>query len=126
MKLKIDINPVPASRPRVSRFGTYYGPVYRKFKTAIAAILTSMAVSSKSFGDKRLNVNVECVVKKPKTSILDVPRGDVDNYAKGVLDAMNGVLWDDDDQIVKLTVSKRFTEQNEEGHILLEVKPSAR
>ena len=85
-----------------------------------------MAVSSKSFGDKRLNVNVECVVKKPKTSILDVPRGDVDNYAKGVLDAMNGVLWDDDDQIVKLTVSKRFTEQNEEGHILLEVKPSAR
>jgi Holliday junction resolvase RusA-like endonuclease len=126
MKLKIDINPVPASRPRVSRFGTYYGPVYRKFKTAIAAILTSMAVSSKSFGDKRLNVNVECVVKKPKTSILDVPRGDVDNYAKGVLDAMNGVLWDDDDQIVKLTVSKRFAEQNEEGHILLEVKPSAR
>jgi Holliday junction resolvase RusA-like endonuclease len=126
MKLKIEINPVPASRPRVSRFGTYYGPVYRKFKTAIAAILTSMAVSSKSFGDKRLNVNVECVVKKPKTSILDVPRGDVDNYAKGVLDAMNGVLWDDDDQIVKLTVSKRFTEQNEEGHILLEVKPSAR
>ena len=57
MKLKIDINPVPASRPRVSRFGTYYGPVYRKFKTAIAAILTSMAVSSKSFGDKRLNAH---------------------------------------------------------------------
>lgn len=126
MKLRIDINPVPASRPRVSRFGTYYGPVYRKFKTAIAALLTDMAVAAKTFKDKPLNVKVDCVIKRPKTSVLDAPRGDVDNYAKSVLDALNGVLWDDDDQILKLTVTKRFTRQDEDGHILLEVKPSAK
>lgn len=33
-------------------------------------------------------------------------RGDVDNYAKPILDAANGRIWFDDSQIQKLTVTK--------------------
>lgn len=33
-------------------------------------------------------------------------RGDVDNYAKTILDSLNEVAWDDDSQIVKLTMEK--------------------
>jgi crossover junction endodeoxyribonuclease RusA len=33
-------------------------------------------------------------------------RGDVDNYAKTVLDALNGIAWVDDKQIRALTVRK--------------------
>ena len=35
-------------------------------------------------------------------------RPDADNLAKTVLDALNGLAWDDDSQIVSLTVDKRF------------------
>jgi Holliday junction resolvase RusA-like endonuclease len=31
-------------------------------------------------------------------------RGDIDNYAKTILDALNGVAWVDDKQIVRLSV----------------------
>lgn len=34
--------------------------------------------------------------------------GDVDNYVKAVLDALNGVAWDDDRQVVSLTASKLY------------------
>ena len=33
---------------------------------------------------------------------------DADNLAKGLLDALNGVLWRDDAQIVSLTVTKHY------------------
>lgn len=33
-------------------------------------------------------------------------RGDIDNYAKTVLDGLNGVAFDDDIQVVKLGVIK--------------------
>lgn len=35
-------------------------------------------------------------------------RPDVDNYAKAVLDALNGVVWRDDGQIVQLAASKVY------------------
>lgn len=35
-------------------------------------------------------------------------RPDIDNYAKAILDALNGVMWADDGQIVQLTASKSY------------------
>ena len=34
--------------------------------------------------------------------------GDVDNLAKGALDALTGIAWDDDSQVVDLRVNKRW------------------
>jgi len=33
-------------------------------------------------------------------------RGDLDNYVKLTLDALNGVAWDDDGQVVRITAVK--------------------
>lgn len=101
------LNPVPASRPRVSKYGTYYLPTYRNFRDEIKALIKKGADSyTKESGP--LRVTVDCFVTRPKTTERDWPRGDVDNYAKAVLDSLNGVVWDDDDQIIHLTVIKRF------------------
>jgi len=34
-------------------------------------------------------------------------KGDVDNLAGGVMDALNGVAWFDDEQVIDLVVRKR-------------------
>ena len=48
------------------------------------------------------------------TAVREDKRGhhDVDNIAKACLDALNGVFWRDDRQVVKLTSEKFFCEQN--------------
>ena len=43
--------------------------------------------------------------------IHPITRPDCDNYAKAVLDALNGIVWLDDAQIIHLTVSKHFAEK---------------
>lgn len=49
--------------------------------------------------------------KRPKTTKRRDPRGDVDNYVKAILDSCNGIVWDDDDQILRLTASKRWEDE---------------
>ena len=91
----------------MSKYGTYYLPTYRKFKAEFAEIIAkNRAPYRKAEGP--LKVTVTCHVVKPKTSERLYPNGDVDNFAKAALDALNGIAWDDDDQIVELTVFKYF------------------
>ena len=108
--LTIDIPPVVASRPRVTRWGTYYGKKYTQWrKDAEETIETSMSTITDP-----CVVVVEQVVEKPKTSKLSFPRGDVDNYAKAPLDAMTKKdYWTDDNLILGMFASKRFAEPGE-------------
>ena len=45
---------------------------------------------------------------KPKKACWPTSKPDADNYAKLVLDALNGVLWRDDSQVVRLFVEKAY------------------
>jgi Holliday junction resolvase RusA-like endonuclease len=56
-------------------------------------------------------VEVTCFVRRPKTSKLLIPKPDVDNYAKGVLDAItkDGRFWSDDTEVSDLISRKRWT-----------------
>lgn len=42
----------------------------------------------------------------------DNHRRDLDNLSKAVLDALNGILWKDDNQITKLIITKRLEKSN--------------
>jgi Holliday junction resolvase RusA-like endonuclease len=109
--LWINVTPVPAARPRVSRWGTYYPKTYTKWMKDAAAAVTSPTLKL----DGPLAVMVEQVCAKPKTTERDWPMGDVDNHAKGPLDVLTKKeLWHDDDQIVVLTVIKRYAEPGED------------
>lgn len=61
--------------------------------------------------DGPCEVIVRNLVARPKTTKLIAPKPDVDNYAKGVLDAItkDGRFWHDDSQVLDLTASKRWT-----------------
>lgn len=55
--------------------------------------------------------------KTKKVSKPDIVKPDTDNIAKAVLDALNGLAWADDCQIVSLTVRKFNREQRNEDHL---------
>ncbi len=45
--------------------------------------------------------------------------GDADNHAKAVLDALKGICLNDDSQVTRLTVRKRFTETGERVEVII-------
>jgi|TARA_B110000908_G_scaffold73826_1_gene88954 Holliday junction resolvase RusA-like endonuclease len=76
--------------------------------------------------DGPLDVHLEVIVRKPKTGKRTFPRGDVDNYAKGILDSLtnHGNVWNDDDQIINLTIFKRYAAPEEDAGILVHINKS--
>ena len=108
---RLNINPVPASRPRVSKWGTYYGKRHQAFRSEALALLGGMreeGLLPEAPLSGRLLVWVMFSVKKPKTTKLTTPRGDIDNYLKLLLDCCTGFIWEDDQQIVRVCAFKDF------------------
>lgn len=119
-ELALPVKPIPASRPRVSRWGTYYGKNYTTFREEAAKALD--AVKSNVFVGP-LCVVTELVLSLPKTTCRLYPRGDNDNFEKGTWDAItkSAKVWEDDDQIVLNITHKRFTVKKEEPGIYLTI-----
>lgn len=103
--------PVPASRPRVTRWGTYYSKTYTKWmKAAVAEVVVASAALTGA-----LSVTVYAICERARTSKLQFPKGDCDNYAKGPLDVLTKKqYWGDDKQITHLVVRKRFAADGED------------
>ena len=70
--------------------------------------------------DIGLDVKLYLFIEKPKTSKLLYPRPDVDNYAKSILDLLNGKLWKDDQQVIQLLVNKQWSKYDV-GYFTVEV-----
>ena len=49
-------------------------------------------------------------------------RMDVDNVAKSVLDGLNGVAYEDDDQVIELLVRKHKVTRKEEERVEIEIR----
>lgn len=117
--VSFDLAPVPASRPRVSRWGVYYAKNYKDWMKDAHPFVTQCVEQYEG----PLAVLVEVVCPPPKTVKRDYPRGDVDNYAKGPLDVItkSETVWQDDEQIVALLVVKRYMRADEVAHTRVEV-----
>jgi Holliday junction resolvase RusA-like endonuclease len=119
--LKLDGNPVPAARPKVSRWGTYYPATYRAFRSAMDLLLRKMFAKREPMAGP-LEVSIGVYVKRPKTSKLLYPMGDCDNYAKSYLDSLNGHAWHDDRQVIKLSIFKEFAPDGTDGWADISIK----
>lgn len=113
VSVRFPFAPVPASRPRVSRWGVYYSKTYKDWMKE--ADRTVPEAKAPMYGP--LRVDVELVCKRPQKLTRAMPVGDVDNYAKAVLDALTKKgYWPDDDEITELLVEKRYALAGEEPH----------
>lgn len=107
-------------RPRFSSRGGYgraYTPAsYMKYERSIANAYTE-AGGKKFSGTVSVSIFIhrELPKSRPKRLLaeLDTSKPDIDNVAKAVLDALNGVAYDDDKQVVSLHVTKLPRTRNE-------------
>ena len=129
MKYVFDIVPEPQGRPRFARRGkfvqTYDPPKSKKFKTELRK-LAEIEYAEKPFhAEQHKPILVDLKIYKPllksfskikRSKAIDgvlrpATKGDADNYAKGILDSLNGLFWHDDGQIVDLHIGKYYSDK---------------
>lgn len=117
--------PSPTSRPRFARIGnfvrTYFAENYQVY---CADCVKAFAVFANSFpsGGHPLVCRVDIIGNRPKSTLLTSPRGDVDNYVKGALDAATKAgLWSDDGRLECLIITKRWALPGETEGVELHV-----
>lgn len=122
LKLVIDDEPIPASRPRVSKRGTYIAEPYKSYKKYIEALYAEKYHNKQLFDrgiplvahihfyrpiQKGLSKKeyLRCATHEVKPAI----RPDLDNYEKAIFDGLKRA-WFDDGQIIKQETEKDYDE----------------
>jgi Holliday junction resolvase RusA-like endonuclease len=135
ISLTFNINPIPASRPRVTRWGTFYGKKYKEFKREMGVLLIESDKTSEVnpvlwlegliSADMTFFVPMAKSWSKKKKSLKDGQfcdnNADLDNYEKAVLDSLSTVYFHDDRQIVQQKSQKIWAETGSIKIILKEI-----
>jgi crossover junction endodeoxyribonuclease RusA len=99
----------PKERPRKGQ-GHWYTPTKtRIYEEKVAAYARSAQVER---SEEHLEVMI--FIYWP-----DLRRRDIDNGVKSILDALNGIAWRDDSQIVDLLVCKRLDRKNPRALVVI-------
>jgi len=74
---------------------------YDKLTGPVQVVITCYLPIPKSFSKKKREMAVN-------NKIFPIIKPDVDNLAKSICDAMNGIVYDDDKQIVRAQITKLY------------------
>jgi Holliday junction resolvase RusA-like endonuclease len=117
--------PVPKGRPRFSRgksFVRTYTPEETKNYEAYVRYFAAQAMRGVKVIEEAVKLTVEINLKIPKSEsqkrkalmlegrILPTKKPDGDNVLKALKDAINGLVWRDDAQVVDGRYLKRYSE----------------
>lgn len=105
------VKPRAKQRPRYTRSGHAYTPQ----KTREYESLIGRLYKGNTFVDCPIEVELVFFNNRTEMTITELDpeqeqsklRGDIDNYAKAILDALNTVAYADDKQIVSLKLRKK-------------------
>lgn len=112
--------PVPQPRPRVSTRGGFaraYVPAQHPVHAYRDAIAAAARAAGAGVHGEPVSVVIDFVWERPKSHMRKsgvkpdapvLPRPDLDNTTKAVLDSLNGVAWEDDSQVQRLVVEKSY------------------
>lgn len=116
--------PVAQGRPRASTVNgqvRMYDPAkskdFKKYVKLVASqhrpeslITGPVAMKVKIYKPSLKNFSKKKVLAAEKGDLRPLTKPDVDNYVKGVKDALKSVIWKDDSQVVDLHISKWYSE----------------
>ena len=122
-------DPVAKGRPRLGSGHTYTPERTRKYEELVRlSYISGTEAGERMFPDVPLEVEIVAAFHMPKKfgkakrisairgEILPEGKPDLDNIAKAVLDALNGVAYRDDSRVVSLRIKKKYAEC---GHLTL-------
>ena len=110
--------PTGKARPRVTAHGTYTPKKTKDYEKLVQWEYRKQG--GRDYGEKQLQVeitaNFQIPKSKPKNKRIEMLAGqvrptkkpDCDNIAKAILDALNGIAYHDDSQVVTLAVEKWY------------------
>lgn len=124
MKLVFEIEPVEQARPRATKMGRgirLYDPkkvsVYKKQLAMMCQpqykkepITGPLKVELSFFRHVQSSISKKERKLRLSGSHRPVVKPDTDNYIKSTLDGLNGLLWEDDNQIVDLIAHKYYSD----------------
>lgn len=108
---------VGSARPRVTKFGTYIPKSTRQYRDRIKGeFITAGGMPLDGPVSVKIDVFRQLPKSRPKILALepDTFKPDVDNIAKNVLDALNGLAWKDDSQVIELLIRKHPRSRDQE------------
>lgn len=113
-KIIIPGRPVPKGRPRLGVRGRkayiYTPPATREYEKLVGWVAKCSGCRPTE-GPVSVSLVVFCRGKM-----------DVDNVAKSVLDGLNGVAYEDDDQVVELLVRKHKVKSKADERVEIEIR----
>jgi len=113
-KITIPGRPVPKGRPRLGVRGrtayVYTPPETREYERLVGW-------TAKSAGCRPVDGPVSVAL-----SVYVKGRLDADNIAKSILDGLNGVAYEDDDQVIELLVRKHKVRCAKEERVEIEIR----
>jgi len=125
--LQIDGRPTPQPRHRATRGGRMYLPSSAPIRAFKAAVIAAACKRFAKLTTRPVVVEITAYFVRPQSHLTGRGElrkgapwhpgrnlGDVDNLAKGVMDALtdSGVVWLDDSQVVDLRVAKRWADKD--------------
>ncbi|MDD3655055.1 MAG: RusA family crossover junction endodeoxyribonuclease [Desulfotomaculaceae bacterium] len=117
VKITVPGRPVPKGRPRLGVRGRkafiYTPPATREYEKLVGWV-------AKSAGCRPVEGPVSVAL-----SVYVKGRLDADNIAKSILDGLNGVAYEDDDQVVELLVRKHKVKRKEEERVEIEIREAS-
>jgi crossover junction endodeoxyribonuclease RusA len=107
--------PQPKQRARKGVEGRWYTPKPTRDYERSVGMLAAFQRPKGWPRDASYAVEVVCYMP-------DNRRRDIDNVAKSVLDGCNGILWNDDAQVVRVVVSKEMDKTNPRTVVCVETQ----
>lgn len=108
----INLPPVAKGRPRLSNGHAYTPEKTRKYEQAVQ--LTARAQIKRAL-DGEIRLSIRFYLLRPKAlrnkDLRPTKRPDIDNLAKAVMDALNGIAYEDDKQVVELHLYKYYSNE---------------
>lgn len=123
-KLFIPVKPIPASRPRISRYGNYYAKTYMDFRKEIFQFFKTIQHKYEAVDNIKFEIKIDIICKRPKKLSNDYPRGDLDNYLKAYMDSITyaQIAWVDDIQVTQIKATKRYQDEGEDYGAYVTIK----
>ncbi len=121
MQFKINLIPIAASRPRVTRYSTYYAEPYNSYKDILKVLIGKEVAKTKrplfkQYEPLKLRVIFFMPIpkntskKKRESLVWHTKKPDADNLLKAIKDAMNEIVYHDDGQVCEINVEKLYSE----------------